>query len=462
MAEVTDAAPNDINISTIRLLETLHQMITDVNEINGTNEKIARLCKYPELRAFLKLLYDPLQTTGVTSSQVRKYKPTTTIKKRKAVGLSDENMKQIDNLVELIEKLYSRELSGNNAKNQIQGFIEKYPTYELLIYKIIDKDLETRLDVKQINNAFPNLISEFSVALAKDFESGQSYFTKNAQTGWFISRKYDGIRCIVKVTNNTAMAFSRNGNRLSALAPLEELISRSAKNMKHSFVLDGEVCALDANGLENFAEAVSQAKRKSVRMENYRYYIFDMLTLGEFESAHASRKLSLRLDNLQSFVKLVAEPNHLQMVTQTLYSEESFKLQQIESAENSWEGLMLRMDSDYKGKRSSDILKVKNFQTEEYVVQGFDTTSIRMIHETTGLEHTVPVLKSVHILHKGNIVHVGSGFNFDERRKFFENPNLIVGKTISVKFFEESKDSSGKVSLRFPIFTALHGQKRLL
>jgi DNA ligase-1 len=458
MAEIT----NEFEIDTPRLLDTLHQMISDVNEINGTNEKVTRLAKYPELRSFLKLLYDPLQTTGVTSGQLKKYKSKTSTKLRKVDMGAFE---QTTNLVDLLNKLYSRELSGNEAKEQVWGFIKMYPAHESLIYKIIDKDLETRMGMTQINNAFPNLITGFSVALAKDFESGQSYFTKNLNSGWLISRKYDGIRCIVKVEKNTAVAYSRNGIRLAALAPLEELISKaiiSQDKTPQSFVLDGEVCAVDASGMENFAEAVSSAKRKSVRMENYRFYVFDMLTLDEFESTHGSRKLSDRQKDLHRFVDLVSDPIHLQIVNQTSYTEDSFKQQQLSSSEHSWEGLMLRMDTEYKGKRSNDILKVKNFQTEEYVVQGYETASMRMINEKTGLENNVQVLKSVQIQHKGSVVHVGSGFNFDERRTFFEHPDLIVGKIISVKYFEESQDSSGKKSLRFPIFAALHGAQRVV
>jgi len=444
-------------MTTTVLLDTLQQMIIDVNEINGTNEKIERLRKYSQLRPFLKLMYDPLQTTGVTSEQLKKYKPVG--KKRKTVIV------QITDMCTLLEKLYNRELSGHDAKDQIIGFIRLFPQHENLIYKIVDKDLETRLDVKQLNRTFPGLISEFSVALAKDFDSGQSYFEKNLKSGWFISRKYDGIRCIVKVVNGVAMAFSRTGNRLFALAPLEELVSKHAEET--SFVLDGEICVIDANDKENFADAVSQARRKSTRMEHFRYYIFDMLTLHEFETAgdggvDLNRKLAVRHTDVQSFLGRVNDCKHMKFVSQVPFSEASFRHQQLESVTHSWEGLMLRMNTFYKGKRSNDILKVKNFHTEEYVVEGYESGPMRIISDETGLETTVNVLKSVQIHHKGNLVSVGSGFSIEEREKFMKCPDLIVGKTISVKYFEESKDQSGKLSLRFPVFVALYGKKREL
>lgn len=58
-------------------------------------------------------------------------------------------------------------------------------------------------------------------------------------------------------------------------------------------------------------------------------------------------------------------------------------------------------------------------------------------------------LTSVTVVHRGNKVGVGSGFTAEERIRFGKDPSLIVGKTITVKYFEESKtysSSSGNVS----------------
>src|SRR5208282_5840036 len=117
------------------------------------------------------------------------------------------------------------------AKEVVLQFIGQYPEYRDLIFKIIDKDLETRMDVKQLNKAFPGLVTEFSVALANDFEKAESYFKKNKTKTWLMSRKYDGVRCIVKLDKGRVQAFSRNGNRFPALAPLEELLQSHSANV---------------------------------------------------------------------------------------------------------------------------------------------------------------------------------------------------------------------------------------
>ena len=75
-------------------------------------------------------------------------------------------------------------------------------------------------------------------------------------------------------------------------------------------------------------------------------------------------------------------------------------------------------------------------------------------------EVTIQTMTNVLIEHKGNTVSVGSGFSLDERNHYYNNPNDIVGKEITVQYFEESKDKTGKVSLRFPVCKAVYQNGR--
>jgi DNA ligase-1 len=444
------------------LLSRIDEMVTDVNQVNGMNDKLERLAKYTDLKHFLALLMDPLQTTGVTSDQLKKYEAKTSKTTKPKTASESKKSRDETDLCQLLQKLYDRQYTGNEAKEVVLKFINRYQSHRDLLFKIFDKNLEIRMDIKQLNKAFPALISEFSVALANDFNKGQSSFTKSIKAGdrWWISRKYDGIRCLVKCCDGKVQAFSRNGHRLPALAPLEQSLEPFCAGVQ--FVLDGEVCVVDETGQESFASAVSNAKRKSVVMNNYRFYMFDMLTLEEFDQSQSVRTFGQRFQQLTHFVETVHSDN-FRLVQQTEYSEESFAELSQQSHALGWEGLMLRRDAGYKGKRSNDLLKVKQFETEEYVVESIESGPMRMIDQASGLEVTVTTLKSVCIRHKGNLVGVGSGFSLAERHRFHANPNEIVGQTISVRYFEECQDSKTKqCSLRFPTFVCVHGEKRCL
>ena len=119
---------------------------------------------------------------------------------------------------------------------------------------------------------------------------------------------------------------------------------------------------------------------------------------------------------------------------------------------------MLRKNETYKGKRSNEILKVKQMHDEEYVVVDLENDYHRVIVD--GAEVEEEMLKNVIIEHKGNRVHVGSGFSHDQRRHYFANPNEILGKQITVQYFEESQSKSGEFSLRFPVIKAVYETAR--
>ena len=119
---------------------------------------------------------------------------------------------------------------------------------------------------------------------------------------------------------------------------------------------------------------------------------------------------------------------------------------------------MLRKDTTYKGKRSADILKVKKFYDDEYVVVDLENAINRVIVD--GKEVEEMMLKNVVIEHKGSRVQVGSGFSHEQKRFYFENPDKILGKQITVQYFEETQNQHGEHSLRFPVIKAVYETNR--
>jgi len=77
-------------------------------------------------------------------------------------------------------------------------------------------------------------------------------------------------------------------------------------------------------------------------------------------------------------------------------------------------------------------------------------------------EYEEIMLSCVMIKHKDHLVRVGSGFTIEQRKEFYQNPNKILGKTVTVQYFEETKNQDGGISLRFPTFKILHGYSRTI
>ena len=106
----------------------------------------------------------------------------------------------------------------------------------------------------------------------------------------------------------------------------------------------------------------------------------------------------------------------------------------------------------------SYLIKVKKFQDAEYVVE--DVINGTAVYNEGGMKE-YDIVSALVIKHKDNIVKVGSGLSKEQRLRWFSNPEEIIGKTITVQYFEETQDSKTKeYSLRFPVLKHVYENGR--
>ena len=352
-------------------------------------------------------------------------------------------------LVLVLESLANKTYTGHTAISMVNSFVANNKKYEDIIYNILDKDLKTRAGASIINKAIPYLIPQFKVALAEAIDKLPDF--ENEQ--WLGSRKLDGVRCIIRKEHDEISAHSRAGNEFETL---QKVLDEVAK-IPGDFVLDGELCLMDSKGNESFQDVMSEIRRKNHTIKNPKFIIFDYLSLEEFDTQVGTTKLEDRYINLQGCD--LESTNTLTLLEQyPIESEEEFQDMVKDAQQHGYEGIMVRKNTGYKGKRSKDILKVKEMHDAEYVVQSCDFENHRIIKE--GEEVLMPMLAQVYITHKGNEVGVGSGFSQEQRIKYEANPELIIGKTITVQYFEESKNKEGLYSLRFPVIKHIYESTR--
>ena len=426
-------------------LDEIQEFVDAQNATNSNTDKLKVLEQYANnesVRKALEYTYNTFKQYGVTSENCKK------LNHLASYGYSS--------LFDILNDLNSRYLTGHNAISAVNGFVAANKRHEELIFNIIDRNLKTRSTASMINKVIPGLIPTFDVALANSFDEKMAKKVNFNKDNWYVSRKLDGCRCICIIDENgEPKYFSRAGNEFLTLKNLDaEIISLGLKNM----VIDGEICMLDKNGNENFQGIIKEIKRKDHTIENPFFYMFDLLTFEEFVNKEGTTLFSIRnvqLDNL--FFE--REFKNIGYLEQKLLIDERMLTHYIGLAkENNWEGLMLRKDATYQGKRSNDVLKVKQFYDAEYVVVDIQNGPFRVIVD--GKEVEEDVMRNVVIEHKGYRVDVGSGFNLEQRRLYKENPELILGKQITVQYFEESHNQNGGISLRFPTVKAIYETKR--
>ena len=424
-------------------MKTDFQLISDFveasNATNSNSDKLEVLKTYTQYESVCKALnytYDTYKQYGVTSANCKKNSD--------LMG----HPNTYGSLFTLLDDLNNRVCTGHTAIANVNRFVHENFIYKDLIFNIIDRNLKTRSTASMINKVKPGLIPTFDVALAKAFDE-KTQKKVIWEDRWFVSRKLDGVRCLTVIdANGEPKFFSRQGKEFLTLDNLKTDIK--ALGLKNT-VLDGEVCIVDNNGDEDFAGIIKEIKRKDHTIATPFYWMFDMLDMQDFNSKTSEVTFGQRIADLNA---LFNTSKLIGVLEQKIGNDQVFSEMMAESKAGGWEGLMLRKDSTYKGKRSNEILKVKQMHDEEYIVVDLENDVHRVIVDGSEVEEEM--LKNVIIEHKGNRVHVGSGFSHEQRRHYFANPNEILGKQITVQYFEESQSKSGEYSLRFPVIKAVY------
>ena len=413
------------------MLKELKQFVDEMKNTSSLNEKKVIIESIKDNKFITKALnytFDPYKKYYVTS---------------KTCKMDKVDLVQDLTLFSLLDMLNTRTVTGHDAIKLVNGFVEYNPEYEDLIFSIIDRNLEIRASESVINKVIPGLIPTFDVALANKFDPKRVDWNDL----WFASRKLDGVRCITVVDlNGKVNCYSRQGNEFETLQVVKDAVKQLGVV---GVVFDGEICLMDEDGNEDFQGIMKQIKRKNHTIENPKYVMFDYLTKKEFDSKEGNATLTERIARFYKISGDIARTECLGVLLQDdVTDDDHFARLSKDAEEKGFEGLMLRKNVGYEGKRSQNLLKVKKFFDAEYVVESIDFEDHRVIRD--GKEVVIPMMAQAYIRHKGYEVAVGSGWNQEQRIKYEANPNLIIGKTITVQYFEESKNQQGELSLRFP------------
>ncbi|EUC59263.1 ATP-dependent DNA ligase domain protein [Rhizoctonia solani AG-3 Rhs1AP] len=234
-------------------------------------------------------------------------------------------------------------------------------------------------------------------------------------TGWWMSEKLDGVR----VYYDGKKMWSRLGNPFT---PPQEFLDRLPKDV----TLDGELFG----GRGKFQDTVSVVKTvNSPHWENITFQIFDIPSRGSepFEERVAYLKKSLR--NIPQVC----------VVEQTMCKSRDHLLETLKDVEREGgEGVMLRQPgSEYEGKRSSSLLKVKTFYDGEAEVIGYEPGKGKHKGVTGALKC---------VMATGKKFSVGSGLTDKQRR----GPPK-VGTIVTYRFQELTRDGVP----RFPTFVGI-------
>ena len=345
---------------------------------------------------------------------------------------------------ELLDKLSRRELTGHAARDaiiKVEGGCCS-DTWNDWYRPILLKDFKAGFSEKTVNKVAKGTIPVFGCMLARDGAKEEKKLVGQV----LIENKYDGVRCIAIVQNNTAILYSRNGKVFPNFPHIEAALSKPEFN---NMVFDGEIMS------ENFQALMKQVYRKTdVDTSDAYMALFDVLDLVEFNAGKGECTTVERKQILAElpFDECIRKVDFTQVNLDTEEGQQIFKnMNKIAIAEG-YEGLMVKpVGSIYECKRSASWLKIKPIIEVTLTIidieegQGkFEGTAGALVCE--GIDDGVIIG-----------VNVGSGLTDEMRESIWNNRDDVIGQLVEIRADAITQAENGEYSLRFPRFKTFRG-----
>lgn len=273
------------------------------------------------------------------------------------------------------------------------------------------KEAQSKWNKRKLTTELNTIIKPMLAQNFKDFKHKLSFPV-------FVQPKLDGYRCVFNP--NTNKFYTRNSKEFNNLDYLLKELTHIPKNI----ILDGELY----NHNLKFEELGALRKNKNNNNEqnkNFQYHIYDLIDLSD-----STKKFSERFSLLKN---LLNNTNYIKIVdTFTVNNENEINDFHNLNLQNNYEGTMIRNNSLYKMNfRSYDLLKLKNFDDDEFKIIGFE-------EESDSLTNDKMIIFICETKHKKSF-KIGSKGTKKERKEFLEkvknNPENYIGKFLTVQYF---------------------------
>jgi ATP-dependent DNA ligase len=340
-----------------------------------------------------------------------------------------------------LSTLYSRSVNGkiNTFTIHIEG--NKYYTVTGFLDGVKTQSLPTVCNAKTYCTAEEQAIKEATAIHRKKMESGsfenvsdidnETFFEPMLAHKWgdykdkvkypiASQKKLDGVRALIKKDG----MWSRNGKKIisaphifDSLKPIFEIYP--------NLVLDGELFALkESCDFNKIISCVKKTKPKNedlIESKKYiQYWIYDC---PSFNGVFSERILFLETLNLPKCCILVS--------TELANNEDEVMKLYKQYINDGFEGQMLRvLDSKYQNKRSSNLLKNKEFFDSEFIIKGVKEGIGNLSNKVGTLQFEI----------NGNPFNSAVNGTHEYLEELWKQRDELIGQTATIKYFELTSD----------------------
>lgn len=400
----------------------------------------------------LYFLYNDMITTGIA---IKKFDKKSALEPTIDLATVQEAMKYV--------------MDNNTGKDQVivnlKHFISSLSLdHQEFLKAFFTKTYRCGATAGTINKAYGRqFIPVFGVMLANSFEK---HAAKVKGRKFFLTRKLDGHRmvAVVNLKKYKVSFFTRKGKRIEGMTELESNILNFVNENKldtlvrfeTGVVLDGEALITDQGDMDETAwfKATGKELKKKGEKKGLSLHCFEIISVAEFKEG----KSVLTYENRRKFYEeyfQFPENNTIQLVEKIYEGEDvsmvNHYLEKV-AIPSGWEGLMVNLaDEFYETKRTSSLLKVKKFKYADIEVIG--------VYEGEKGKQFEGMMGGVICRFKDFTADIGSGWSIKQRKDFWDNPHLVIGKIIEVQYQGETTNAEGGNGIRFGTFQRFRDDK---
>lgn len=428
-------------------IDKLYEICEELKNNSGRRIKESIIDKYKEYSDFqelLSLLFDNNVTTGLDIKKIKK-------------GIDNFSL-SIETPVSTFSNLLNYAKTYNTGRdvdvmiirNMIWNISGGNANHLYFLEEIVTKSLRLGIDSKTINKVFGyEFIPTFDVQLGTSIEDVKL----NGDEEIFITQKLNGTRCVYF----DGKLWTRSGKQYTGCEHIIKDIKKmfaDAGYRDSAFVLDGELVLKDCglSDSEAFQKGTGIANSKNETKEELKYVIFDILNDVDFRTKHCETKYSDRKMKLLELAPFIRNYKSIDLVRFFYRGYDHNKIWEYldYAEENDMEGIIINLDTPYEFKRTKNLIKVKKFHDIDLECVAIEQGEKGKYKNTLG---------AIVCKYKDGFVKVGSGFTEELRDYYFNNPTEIIGKIVSVKYKEATKNKDGSESLQFPVLLCVRADK---
>lgn len=393
---------------------------------------------------------------------VNKFKPGPVNKSLASHELDDDDF--LASFLDLIaQSLATRKLTGNAARDALSVEFANMDSERVQKWclRILLRNLRCGVQESTLNKVWPGLVKSFAVALAdtlkSEFIEGKGIKLLAPVTYPVrVEPKLDGLRCIAVKQSGEVTFYTRNGSVLETLPQIKAILEGMSVD---DVVLDCEAMGKDWNE----SASVLMAKKTHKDDSNIVLNVFDVMPLADWKAQECNIPYYKRNEIVVSVIDAIANDSkvhgRVQQVPHIMAKNEKELLAYFqECMDKGFEGVMLKtLDTPYKFKRSSNILKLKPCVTYEGVIVGDyeGRTGTKREGQFGGFVIELPP--------NGVCTRVGGGFNDALRAEIqLAGAATYTGKIIEIEAQPDPLTPDGLTvdgRARFPVFVRFRSEK---